>query len=125
MTQQNEATVRTAYEAYAAGDLPTMLAFIDPELEWTYLDPSLENPEPQICHEGMSSRPHSNGRSSEASAPNSRRSSATATASSWSCEPRASATTVRGRRTIGNTTFSRCPKDGSSRSGHAATGKRR
>jgi hypothetical protein len=43
MTQQNEATVRTAYEAYAAGDLPTMLAFIDPELEWTYLDPSLEN----------------------------------------------------------------------------------
>jgi ketosteroid isomerase-like protein len=50
MTQENEATVRTAYEAYALGDLPTMLAFIDPELKWTYLDPSLENPEPQICH---------------------------------------------------------------------------
>ena len=27
-----------------------MLEFIDPELKWTYLDPSLEDPEPQVCH---------------------------------------------------------------------------
>jgi ketosteroid isomerase-like protein len=46
----NVTTVRTAYEAYARGDLPTMLGFIDPELEWTFLDPSIEDPEPQVCH---------------------------------------------------------------------------
>jgi ketosteroid isomerase-like protein len=50
MKNQNEATVRTAYEAYAIGDVPTMLGFINPELEWTYLDPSFEDPEPQTCH---------------------------------------------------------------------------
>jgi ketosteroid isomerase-like protein len=50
MQSQNVATVRTAYEAYARGDLPTMLGYIDPDLEWTYLDPSFENPEPQVCH---------------------------------------------------------------------------
>jgi hypothetical protein len=27
-----------------------MLALVDPELEWTYLDPSLEHPQPQVCH---------------------------------------------------------------------------
>jgi ketosteroid isomerase-like protein len=50
MQSDNVAIVRTAYEAYARGDLETMLAFVDPDLEWTYLDPSLEAPEPQVCH---------------------------------------------------------------------------
>jgi hypothetical protein len=27
-----------------------MLEYIDPELEWTYLDPALEHPTPQVCH---------------------------------------------------------------------------
>ena len=27
-----------------------MLEFIDPALEWTYLDPEFENPEPETCH---------------------------------------------------------------------------
>lgn len=27
-----------------------MLQLVDPDLEWTYLDPSLADPEPQVCH---------------------------------------------------------------------------
>jgi ketosteroid isomerase-like protein len=27
-----------------------MLEFVDPDLEWTYLDPALEHPTPQVCH---------------------------------------------------------------------------
>ena len=50
MQNDNVETVRAAYEAYARGDLSTMLGFIDPDLEWTYLDPALEAPEPQVCH---------------------------------------------------------------------------
>jgi ketosteroid isomerase-like protein len=50
MQNATETTVRTAYEAYARGDLSTMLGFFDPELEWTFLDPSVEDPEPQVCH---------------------------------------------------------------------------
>ena len=50
MQNQNVATVHTAYEAYSRGDLPTMLGYIDPDLEWTYLDPSFEDPARQVCH---------------------------------------------------------------------------
>jgi len=50
MQNDNIATVRTAYEAYAQGDLETMLGFVDPDLEWTYLDPSRVAAEPQVCH---------------------------------------------------------------------------
>ena len=51
MQNQNVvAIVRTAYEAYGQGDLETMLGFVDPDLEWTHLDPSLEAPEPKVCH---------------------------------------------------------------------------
>jgi ketosteroid isomerase-like protein len=42
--------VRSAYDAYASGDVAKMLEFVDPDLEWTYLDPSFEDPEPQVCH---------------------------------------------------------------------------
>jgi ketosteroid isomerase-like protein len=50
MPNDNEALVREAYEAYARGDLETMLGFVDPELEWTYLDPAQPDPTPQVCH---------------------------------------------------------------------------
>jgi len=47
---ENEDLIRRAYEAYANGDLAAMLEFVDPDVEWTYLDPSLEHPIPQVCH---------------------------------------------------------------------------
>ncbi len=50
MSNENVELVRTAYQAYAHGDLATMLGFIDPNLEWTYLDPAQDDPEPQVCH---------------------------------------------------------------------------
>jgi ketosteroid isomerase-like protein len=50
MTNHNEALVRQAYEAYTRGDLAGLLQLVDPELEWTYLDPSFANPEPATCH---------------------------------------------------------------------------
>ena len=50
MTDRNEALVREAYQAYGRGDVAGMMEFADPELEWTYLDPAFENPEPQTCH---------------------------------------------------------------------------
>ena len=50
MSDRNEDLVREAYEAYGRGDVDTMLTFVDPQLKWTYLDPSRENPEPQTCH---------------------------------------------------------------------------
>jgi ketosteroid isomerase-like protein len=49
MSNENVDLIRTAYEAYARGDATTMLGLVDPELEWTYLDPSLEDPKPQVC----------------------------------------------------------------------------
>jgi ketosteroid isomerase-like protein len=50
MTDRNEALVREAYEAHGRGDVAGMLEFVDPELEWTYLNPGFENPEPETCH---------------------------------------------------------------------------
>jgi len=50
MTSENVDLLRTAYQAYARGDVATMLGFVDPDLEWTYLDPALEDPQPQVCH---------------------------------------------------------------------------
>jgi ketosteroid isomerase-like protein len=50
MTDRNAALVREAYEAYGRGDVAGMMEFIDPELEWTYLDPAFDNPEPRTCH---------------------------------------------------------------------------
>jgi len=44
------AVIREAYEAYAQGDVATMLSFVDPDLEWTFLDPSEPDPAPQVCH---------------------------------------------------------------------------
>ena len=50
MSNENAELIRRAYEAYASGDLAAMLEFVDPDLEWTYLDPALERPTPQVCH---------------------------------------------------------------------------
>jgi len=50
MSNQNLELIRTAYAAYARGDLATVLELVDPDLEWTYLDPSVEHPDPQVCH---------------------------------------------------------------------------
>jgi ketosteroid isomerase-like protein len=50
MSNENAELIRRAYQAYAGGDLAAMLEFVDPDLEWTYLDPVLEHPTPQVCH---------------------------------------------------------------------------
>jgi len=42
--------VREAFLAYDRGDIARMMDFVDPDLEWTYLHPGLEDPQPQICH---------------------------------------------------------------------------
>ena len=50
MCNQNEWIVREAFLAYDRGDVARMMDFVDPDLEWTYLDPGLEDPQPQIRH---------------------------------------------------------------------------
>ncbi len=50
MSEENEALVRTAYEAYGRGDTSGLLELVHPDLEWTYLDPSFADPQPQVCH---------------------------------------------------------------------------
>jgi ketosteroid isomerase-like protein len=50
MSNENADLIRRVYQAYASGNLATMLELVDPELEWTYLDPTLEHPAPQVCH---------------------------------------------------------------------------
>jgi ketosteroid isomerase-like protein len=50
MSKENTDLTRRAYQAYASGDLAAMLELVDPDLEWTYLDPTLEQPIPQVCH---------------------------------------------------------------------------
>jgi ketosteroid isomerase-like protein len=50
MSKENAELIRRAYQAYANDDLAAMLEFVDPDLEWTYLDPALQNPIPQVCH---------------------------------------------------------------------------
>lgn len=49
MSINNLDLIRAAYEAYAGGNIQRMLSFVDPDLEWTYLDPSPENAGPQVC----------------------------------------------------------------------------
>jgi ketosteroid isomerase-like protein len=50
MCNQNEWIVREAFLAYSRGDVARMMDFVDPDLEWTYLDPSEQNPAPRTCH---------------------------------------------------------------------------
>ena len=50
MSDEDESVVRAAYEAYGQGEVNKLLELVHPELEWTYLDPGMENPQPQTCH---------------------------------------------------------------------------
>src|SRR5580658_482689 len=50
MTTDNETIVRNAFAAMARGDVDSMLEMVDPDLEWTFLDPGRADPEPQVCH---------------------------------------------------------------------------
>jgi ketosteroid isomerase-like protein len=50
MSNKSAELIRRAYQAYASGNLAAMLEVVDPDLEWTYLDPTLEHPIPQVCH---------------------------------------------------------------------------
>jgi hypothetical protein len=43
-----EDVVRQAYVAYTRGYLATALSYVDADLEWTYLDPSAEDPQPRF-----------------------------------------------------------------------------
>ena len=48
--EENVARVREAYAAYTQGDTAGLLDMVDPDLEWTFLDPSTVDPSPQTCH---------------------------------------------------------------------------
>jgi hypothetical protein len=50
MSDKDESVVRSAYEAYGRGDFNRLLELVHPDLEWTYLDPGVQNPQPQTCH---------------------------------------------------------------------------
>jgi ketosteroid isomerase-like protein len=50
MCNQNEWIVREAFLAYDRGDVARMMDFVDPDLDWTYLDPGRADPQPQTCH---------------------------------------------------------------------------
>jgi ketosteroid isomerase-like protein len=50
MSEENESVVLAAYEAYGRGEVSRLLELVHPDLEWTYLDPSVEDPQPQVCH---------------------------------------------------------------------------
>jgi ketosteroid isomerase-like protein len=47
--EENVARVREAYDAYTRGETAALLDMVDPDLEWTYLDPATANPSPQTC----------------------------------------------------------------------------
>jgi ketosteroid isomerase-like protein len=49
MCNQNEWIVREAFLAYDRGDVARMMELVDPDLDWTYLDPGMEDPQPRTC----------------------------------------------------------------------------
>jgi ketosteroid isomerase-like protein len=49
MCNQNEWIVREAFLAYDRGDVSRMMELVDQDLEWTFLDPRLADPRPQVC----------------------------------------------------------------------------
>jgi ketosteroid isomerase-like protein len=51
MTEQAvETLVRNAWDAYGRGDIEGLLEYVDPNLTWTFLDPSEPDPQPSVCH---------------------------------------------------------------------------
>jgi len=53
--------------------MTAMLNLVDPDLEWTYLDPSAATPRPQVCHGRGELQAHSPSRPNAACAPSWRR----------------------------------------------------
>lgn len=49
MCNLNEWIVREAFRAYERGDIARMMDYVDPELEWTHLEPGPQAPQPQTC----------------------------------------------------------------------------
>ena len=47
MCNQNEWIVREAFLAYDRGDVTRMMDFVDPDVDWTYLDPGPDGPRPR------------------------------------------------------------------------------
>ena len=111
MCNLNEWIVREAVLAYHRGDVAAMMNFVDPGLEWTYLDPGPGNPQPQICHgrgelEKALRRQAALGLRAEL-----RRSSPPEIKYAWRCERQASMSTGNGGPTTGHITLSRCGMD--------------
>jgi ketosteroid isomerase-like protein len=50
MCNQSEWIVREAFLAYDRGDVTRMMDFVDPDVDWTYLDPGPDGPRPRTCH---------------------------------------------------------------------------
>lgn len=48
--EENVVRVREAYDAYTHGETARLLDLVDPDLEWTYLDPATVDALPQTCH---------------------------------------------------------------------------
>jgi ketosteroid isomerase-like protein len=46
MCNQNEWIVREAFLAYDRGDVDRMMEFVDPDLEWTHVDPNSDDSRP-------------------------------------------------------------------------------
>jgi ketosteroid isomerase-like protein len=50
MSDENEALVREAVQAFYQGDTARLLKLVHPQLEWTYLNPAESDPQPEVCH---------------------------------------------------------------------------
>jgi ketosteroid isomerase-like protein len=50
MCNLNEWIVREAIRAYERGDISALMGYVDPALEWTYLEPGPEDPQVQTRH---------------------------------------------------------------------------
>ena len=48
MCNENEWIVREAFLAYDRGDIARMMDFVDPDLEWTYVDAGAADPQPKV-----------------------------------------------------------------------------
>ena len=50
MCNESEWIVREAFLAYDRGDIARMMDFVDPDLEWTYVDPGAADTQPRVRH---------------------------------------------------------------------------
>jgi hypothetical protein len=122
VSNENADLIRRAYEV-TQRRLAAMLQYVDPDLEWTYLDPALEHPTPQVSTATSWSRCCGTGPST-ACGPSSRRSPAPASWS-WSACGRQGSTPISAE--VGMTALTACSpfaRDGSLPCATVATGKR-